>query len=121
MKPFSIRGPYTLSYCPVLSTDPNGEGAPHFPLLPVESASGYYNSVTYLPKVRPGDAVHHRVADPLHSLEEQLVLASLPTLLVLCLSLVLTDLAPFRAFDAKIAACFTLWVNGELQVFKCTG
>jgi hypothetical protein len=71
--------------------------------------------------VRPGDAVHHRVADPLHSLEEQLVLASLPMLLVLCLSLVLTDLTPFRAFDAKIAACFTLWVNGELQVFKCTG
>jgi hypothetical protein len=54
--------------------------------------------------------VHHRAADRLHSLEEQLVLASLPTLLVLLLSLVLTDLTPFHAFDphGKIAACFTL-------------
>jgi hypothetical protein len=67
MKPFSSCGPDTLSYYLLLSTDPNEEGAPYFPLLPVEFTSGNCNSVTYLPKVRPGDAVHHRVVDLLHS------------------------------------------------------
>jgi hypothetical protein len=74
---------------------PTQEGVPHSLLPDIQSVNQVHDVPTHLPKVHPGGAVHHSVADTFRSSGEQLVLMSL-TAVPLSVSLMCLN-QPLRA------------------------